>query len=55
MEDERKFAKHKHDDVSKIELQIISFQLYNKQPFELKDVKKNQSSKNEYIDRQRLS
>lgn len=41
LEDEIKFTKHKQEEnVSKIELQIRFFQLYNKPPFEWKDVKK---------------
>ena len=41
VEDERKFSKHRQEEnVSKIELQLRFFQLYNKPPFEWKDVKK---------------
>ena len=52
LEDDIKFTKHKQEEnVSKIELQIRFFQLYNKPPFEWKDVKKVKVQKmNELID-----
>ena len=52
LNDEFKFSKHKQEEnASKIELQIGFFQLYNKPPFEWKDVKKVKVKKmNELID-----
>ena len=41
VEDERKFSKHQQEEnVSKIELQLRFFHLYNKPPFEYKDLQK---------------
>ena len=52
LDDELKFSKHRQEEnTSKIELQIRFFQLYNKPPFERRDVKKVKVKKmNELID-----
>ena len=53
VEDERKFSKLKQKKgVSKIELQIRCFTLFNKPVFEYKDVKQVKIQKNEYHNRQ---